>query len=249
LSHADDSTFAKSFQDGVGFYKTKDYEKAKAAFTKALEIDPHNATALTNLALVEYQLSNKPLAIAFLRKALVFDPELSTARAGLKFAFSQLEVKEVPHKIDNFEDLRAHFLAPVPLSVYLILSALLLFAAGWTWLAFMGRRRRALEKEAALPPFPLFSALFSLGFFAALSLSVLKYYDSTVLRGTIISDKVSLQSAPGEGQTALLDLYGGFEVIVHSTNTDWVQVEYPGALTGWMKKSALFITSDKVDSL
>jgi len=246
---AEDANFATAFQDGVKSYQSKDYAKAKTSFEEALKSDPHNATALTNLALVEFQLGNKPQSIGYFRKALVFDPELTAASAGLKFAFSQLEIKEVPHKIDNFEDLRASFLAPVPISVYLILTALFLFSAGWTFLSYLGRRRQALEKEASLPSFPFISGLFAVGFFAALGLSVLKYYDSTIQRGTIISERVSLQSAPGEGQTALLDLYGGFEVIIHKTEGDWVQVEYPGALAGWMKKGSLFITSNKADSL
>jgi len=246
---AEDATFTKNFQEGVKLYQAKEFEKAKGAFDEALKNEPHNATAMTNLALVEYQLGNKPLAIAHFRKALVLDPELAAASAGLKFAFSQLEIKEVPHKIDNFEDLRARFLAPVPMSVYLILTALFLFSAGWTFLSYLGRRKQALTKESSLPSFPVISGLFALGFFAALGLSVLKYYDSTIQRGTIITERVSLQSAPGDGQTTLLDLYGGFEVIIHQSEGEWVQVEYPGSLAGWMKKEVLFVTSNGVNSL
>ena len=76
-----------------------------------------------------------------------------------------------------------------------------------------------------------------------LSLAVAKIYDVQIPRGTIVEEKVSAQSAPGDQQLNLYDLYGGFEVVIRSHSGDWVQVTYPGALTGWIKKSSLYVTS------
>ncbi|MEK2643785.1 hypothetical protein [Bdellovibrio sp. BCCA] len=236
------SSSAELFKQGTQLYLAKDYTKAREAFAQALDKDPYNATTLTNLALAEFQLGKKPLSIGLLRKALASDPELSTAKAGLKFALSQMQVKEVPHQIETYESLRANLLQPVPLSAYLILSALSLFAAGWILLSYGGRRRKAMEEEKSMPGFPIIGTLLSLAFVIFTSLLALKVYDSTVLRGTIIDEKVSLQTAPGDNQVAILDLYGGMEVIAHETQGDWVQVTYPGSLTGWIKKSALLMT-------
>lgn len=227
------------FIQGTQHYVAKEYEKSRDAFAKALEQDPHNAITLTNLALAQYQLGKKPLAIGLLRKALSFDPELPAAKAGLKFALSQMEIKEVPHQIETYETVRSRLLAPVPLLAYLILTALLFFCAGWTLLSYVGRRRRALAEEKATPGFPFISALMSLGFIACASLLALKVYDQSIVRATIVDDKVSLQTAPGDNQATILDLYGGMEVIVQNQDKDWVQVTYPGSFSGWIKATSI----------
>lgn len=237
------NSFAELFKEGTQHYVAKEYEKSRDAFAKAVEIDPHNATALTNLALAQFQLGKKPLAVGLLRKALAADPELATARAGLKYVLSQMENRDVPHQLETYESVRAKLLAPVPLPAYLILTAVLLFAAGWTLLSYLGRRRAALHEEKTPPAVPVLGVIFSLGFLVFLTLLSLKIYDSSIVRATISEDKVSLQTAPGENQAAILDLYGGMEVIVKTNDKEWSQVTYPGSLTGWIKSSSLIITS------
>ena len=232
-------SFAELFKQGTQHYVAKEYDKSRDAFAKALEQDPHNATTLTNLALAQYQLGKKPLAIGLLRKALSSEPELPAAKAGLKFALSQMEIKEVPHQIETYEALRARVLAPVPLLAYLVLTALLFFSAGWTLLSYVGRKRRALAEEKASPGFPTVGALMSLGFAACALLLSLKIYDQSIVRATVIDDRVSLQTAPGDNQAAVLDLYGGMEVIIQAQDKDWVQVTYPGSLTGWVKATSI----------
>ncbi|KHD88529.1 MAG: TPR domain-containing protein [Bdellovibrio sp. ArHS] len=242
LCLAQTGTSAELFQQGTQSYLAKDYAKAHESFSRALDQDPNNAVVLTNLALTEFQLGKKPLAVGLLRKALASDPELSTAEAGLKFVLSQLGVKEVPRQIQTYESVRAKLIQPVPLSAYLILSALTFFAAGWTLISYGGRRKKAMQEEAAAPSFPLVSTFLTLSFVIFTGLLALKVYDSTILRGTIITEKVSLQTAPGDNQVAILELFGGMEVVARQTQGDWVQVTYPGSLTGWIKKDAVLMT-------
>ncbi len=230
------------FQQGTQSYTAKDYKKSQELYQKALELDPSNATVLTNLALTEFQLGNKPLAIGLLRKALASDPELQTAQAGLKYISEQTQIRQIPHKIQTYESIRSNLLQPVPLSAFLILSALFFLTAGWTLINFAGKRRRALLEEHALPGFPVIASLLSLGFVIFTGLLALKIYDGTVTRATIIEEKVSVQTAPGDNQVAILELFGGMEVITHEVKEDWVQVTYPGSLTGWIKKSSLLMT-------
>ncbi len=230
------------FTQGTQHYLAKDYAKAKDTLTQSLEKDPHNPIVLTNLALAEFQLGNKALAVGLLRKALTFDPDLQVANAGLKFALSQMQIREVPRQIETYETIRSHLLQPIPLYAYLVLSALLFFSSGWLLLIYFGRRRRALQEEAALPTFPTVGAILSLSLVIFTGLLALKAYDSYMTRGTIIEEKVALQTAPGENQVSVIDLYGGMEVIVRSTQGDWAQVTYPGSLTGWIKKNSLLLT-------
>ena len=236
-------SFETSFKTGIQLYQTKDFEKARDAFAKALEKEPHNAYALTNMALTQYQLGKKGLAIGLFRQALEIDPEMASAKAGLKFTLSQLEIKEIPHQIENYETLREQFLQPVTLPMYLLITALFLFASGWTFFNYWGKRRAAIQEESGLPGFPLISSLLFVCLLISASLLILKFYDRSLTRGTIVDDKVAVQAAPGENQVALFDLYGGFEVLVRHVDQDWIQVTYPGASTGWIKKSSLLITS------
>ncbi|WP_413559320.1 tetratricopeptide repeat protein [Bdellovibrio sp. HCB209] len=243
LAWTQDADFAALFKQGTQHYAAKEYDKSRDAFAKALEKDPHNATTLTNLALAQFQLGQKPLSIGLFRKALTIDPELKPAQAGLKFALTQMEIKEIPHQIETYESVRAKLLAPVSLTVYLIITALLLFAAGWILIGFMGQRRRALAEEKASPGFPVIGTILGVGFLFSATLLGLKFFDQSIIRATIVEDKVSLQSAPGDNQVALLDLYGGMEVIVQNDNNEWAQVTYPGSITGWVKKSAILRTN------
>lgn len=235
--------FESLFKAGVEFYQTKSYDKARDAFDKAVQLQPHNASALTNLALSYYQIQQKGWAIALFRKALSLQPELTTARAGLKHTLSQLEVKEIPHQIETYETLRAQVLQPVTLLTYLILTALLLLASGWFILAYFEKRKNALESESALPNFPIIASLLSFCFVISTLLLAMKAYDLSIPRGTVVSEKVSVQSAPGEQQVVLFELYTGLEVIIQNEDKDWIQVTYPGASTGWIPKKSVFITS------
>lgn len=230
------------FDQGTQAYLSKDYKKAQELFQKSLDLDPHNSTVLTNLALTEFQLGQRPMAIGLLRKALTLDPDTSTAQASLNFILSEHPVKEIPRNLNSYEVLRAQMLQPIPLPGYLVLSALSFLSAGWAAISYIGRRRKALEEEKALPPFPVVPTVLVLLFLLFSGLVLLKLYDSTILRGTIITETVSLQTAPGENQVAIMDLPGGAEVQIRAERGEWAQVTYSGSATGWIKKSSVLMT-------
>lgn len=240
-SLAQQDSFSVVFNEGIQAYTAKDFPKAKESFTKALTIERHNATVLTNLALVEFQQKNMGQSIALFRHALEINPQLVTAQEGLHFALSQLPIKEVPHQIETYETIRSRFLVPIPLFFYQVLTCILLFSAGWLLIGYWGKRKRALADEAALPPLPVIGLIFTLGFLVCATFLGLKIYDSSIPRGTIVTEKISLHAGPGDDQAPILDLHAGFEVVVRSFSGDWVQVTYPGSLTGWMKKSDLYL--------
>ncbi|MGZ3774189.1 MAG: tetratricopeptide repeat protein [Pseudobdellovibrionaceae bacterium] len=242
LSSKAESSSAELFAEGTKSYSSKDYSKALDFFEKALDKDPYNAATITNLALTQFQLGKKSVAVGLLRKALSVEPDLTTAKAGLKFVLSQMPVKDVPHKIENYESLRTTILQPVPLITFVILSILCLFASGWILISYGGRRKKAFAEEKPLPSFPFIGSLLGFFFIIITILLILKIYDSISIRGTIVEDQISLQTAPGDNQVTILDLYGGMEVIVLETQGEWAQIKYPGSLTGWVKKSALLMT-------
>lgn len=243
INTANGLSFEDAFQQGIEAYRTEKFEDANQAFTKALEASGNNPSALTNLALTQYKLGNKPYAVALLRKALAIDPDLSTPRVAIEFILPQLEVKEIPHEIQTWELFRKTFLVDFPLSVFIILAAILLFASGWILITYFANRKRSIHQELPMPPFPIVGFLISSLFVFCLSLMITKWIDSQTTRGTIILQKVAVLSAPDEKAAPLFDLYGGLEVVVEKNQDSWVQVTYPGALSGWVPKDSIFITT------
>lgn len=243
------SNFEEAFKRGIELYQNKKFADASAQFRQAVDFQPLNVSGLTNLALSEFEAGHKPIAVALLRKALAIDPDFSTPEAALKFILPQLEVREIPHEIQFRETLRAQFLSPVPWPAYLLLNLMCLVAGGWLVIGYLGGRRRAIKSELPLPPFPSVGVIFIVGFLVTTFLSAAKFLDYQIPRGTIIADKITVMSAPDQKAVSLFDLYGGHEVIIEKLDTsskeEWVQVTYPGALSGWIPKSSIYPTSGK----
>jgi tetratricopeptide (TPR) repeat protein len=239
LTPAPKSSFEQLFNEGTKNYQEKKFEEAVASFQSAVALNPQNTSALTDLGLSYYQLHKKGLAIAYFRRALFIDPSLPEAQSALRFAQQELDIKEIPHQIESYERLRSTVLNELSLTSFHLLTALLLFATGFVWLNYFGRKRKATELEEVPPAVPMIGILFGLGFLVLLGLTCAKAYDLSMPRATVIADKVSAQMAPGEGQNTLFDLYAGFEVVLENSSNDWAQVYYPGGLTGWVKKDTL----------
>jgi tetratricopeptide (TPR) repeat protein len=240
-----DSDFEQSFQAGVAKYQDKKYDEARLSFTDALQKNPQSVQTLVNLALAQFQLGKKGEAVALLRKAQNLDPDFSTPQAALKFILPQLDVKEIPHEIQLWETVRSSFIVPFSMTAFLALNALAFFSTGWLFLVYFGKRRKALREDLPLPVFPLIPTVILAVFVSILGLTILKALDYRVPRGTIVSEKITVLSAPAEKSPSLFDLYAGLEVVLSSVEGDWVQVTYPGAMTGWIPKSSIFQTSGR----
>lgn len=238
-------TFEKAFEAGVSSYRAKKYEEARLAFNQVLEKDPLNVQALTNLALVQYQLGQKGWAVALLRKAHNLDPDFSTPKAALDYILPQLDIREIPHEIQLWETVRSNLIVPFSITGFLTLSALSLFASGWLFLTYLGRRREAEREEKPMPDFPWIPTLISVVFIGVMTLTLLKLWDHKIPRGTVVTEKITVYSAPDEKSVALFDLFAGLEVVLNQSDKQWIQVTYPGALTGWIPKSSVFQTSGR----
>ncbi len=235
--------FEENFQQGVKLYQNKDFKAAHSNFEEALKQQPHNISVLTNLGLVTFDMGKKGLALGYLRRALELEPDFRPAEQAYDYVWSQLEVKELPHRIETYETFRQYFLKEVSLSSYLLLGGLCFLISGWLLIRYFGVRKKAMQQELPLPPVP--GVGFTVGFFfiALFILSLFKLYDLSIQRGTIILEKVSMHTAPSESEASLFELTQGLEVVARKTEGDWVQVTYPGGPTGWIKKSELMMTT------
>ncbi|MCE3009644.1 MAG: tetratricopeptide repeat protein [Proteobacteria bacterium] len=239
-------SFQDSFQKGVSFYRSGYFQKAVEAFAQSVEINPHSLPAITNLALAHFQTGNAPLAIALLRRVQGLDPDFPTAQAAMSFVFSQLKVKEIPHEILLYEQLRQSVLVPVSFNIYFGLLALFLLAAGWSLISYFARRKAAEKAELAPPSLSWTMVFFAAGFLIVTALTILKAYDLTQPRGTIIAEKISVFSGPSPDTVNLFEIYGGLEVRLLRKQDSWIQVSYPGAASGWIESSQVMHTSGRL---
>jgi tetratricopeptide (TPR) repeat protein len=240
------ANFQASFQAGVKNYQEKKFDQAQVDFQQALEANPQNVSALTNLALAQFQKGQKALAIALLRKATNLDPEFSTARVALSFILPQLEVKEIPHEILLSETLHRSLFSQFSGFAFSVVAALFVFAALWSLLQYLGGRRRALQQDQPLPAFSVLTVVFLVGALVTLVLLGLKIFDQEATRATVIAEqKIDALSLPDEKAPSLFELYPGLEVFVNQRQKDWSQVTYPGGPTGWIPAAALFTTTEK----
>lgn len=243
IAWAEAPRFENSFRQGLAAHQAKSFEEAEKHFKDALSIEPRSVAALNNLALTYFETEKWGSAIAWYRRALAFDPGFEPARVGLASSIAKLEVKEIPHRIETFETLRTYFLQYVSLPQLLGLGVLFLLLSGWRLLSWLGARRRALQgAESAPPPFSVFTG--TLIFLLALSLvaATLKAVDLSQPRGTIVAKKIEARSAPSTEAVTLFELFEGFEVLIGALEKDWVQVTYPGGLTGWIPRDHLIPT-------
>jgi len=247
LAQESKASFQDLFQSGVKLYQEKKFPEAKEVFHKALEFEKNNVQALTNLGLTYFQLGEKGWAIALLRRANNLDPDFSTPMSALKFILPQLDVKEIPHEINSWETLRAKFIQPFSVFSFVLLSAILLFASGWTWIRFLSLRRRAEEEEKPFPNFPFVGLIYSASFLLLFSLMGAKFYDLSLVRGTLVAMKAPVLSLPDEKAPILFELSAGLEVIVLKKEGEWTQVQYPGGMSGWTKNDGLFITQGDIE--
>ncbi len=231
------------FQKGLAAYQNKQFAEARDFFQKLITQNVISAPLLHNLALAEYQLDQKPLALALWRKALSIEPNYRAARLSRDFAESKMQVGGWER--DPFRDSLKRTLEFVSVYEALWIIALILGITGWLWIRYYADRRFALEEERPLPSFPVAAISLSVIFLVCLALGGAKIQQGMKTRATIVQDKVSARSLPSEDGVGLFDLRGGSEVIVRRKNGDWAQIQDSHGASGWLRKDEFFITSGR----
>lgn len=232
---------AGTFQKGLAAYQNKQFEEARGSFQSLLDQGLVTAEILHNLALANYQLNQKPLALALWRKALTLEPTFRAARAGREFTENELNQRGYERdQITQFFRTTLEFLSFYE-ATWLI--ALLLGVAGWMWIGYMGERKAAFDEERPLPDFPTPAVIVSLLLVLCMGLTGLKARQTFRTRATITGANVNARSLPADDAVSLFELRGGSEVLIRRQEKDWSQVLNSDGNSGWVKDSELYITS------
>ncbi|MCB0362680.1 MAG: SH3 domain-containing protein [Bdellovibrionales bacterium] len=236
------SSALQDYQEGIKLYQQHQLPQAQEKFLLALAKAPHNKFILYNLGLTDFQLDKKGRALGAWRMAIYLDPYFSLARQALDYAHRQMgNLSGGPHS--NWESFRKDILQWISLELALALTAFFLLVSGFILIRYWSLRLQALAEDKVLPAFPYLGSLFGLLFVICGGLAVFRGFDFITSRATLVSKIAQVHSGPNAEDVSLFELLEGQEVIIRKVSKNWVQIRYPGGLTGWVPKDVLFHSS------
>lgn len=236
---------AEAYQRGLKSFQEKNYSEARAQFHAAWESEPDNPFVLYNWGLSEFQLGNKGMALAAWRKALFLSPSLSLAETAIEFLMTTTSLGHNSRSQGYWELIRQKVLSKISANQAFFMSLIFLLGFGWIAIKYFGQRKFAIDEELPLPSTPWMGIALFLFFLLAQTTAALKIYDYFSPRATVISQTVTVKSAPSAESSNLFEIYEGSEVLLKRKTPEWSQVKYPGGLTGWVQNQNIFHTSGR----
>ncbi len=244
-SFSQSTTDANSlFQSATAAYKSHKLDDARQLFTQFLS-QTQSSEAFYDLGLVEYDSKNIGSAVAFWRKALELDPHNQLANDSLNFIQKKIEHPELNRQNDTYEVLRDRVLNHAQIEYLFLLTAFVFAATFWLLLAYFGERKRSREQELPAPAIPWVAGVMLAILLLSTFVSGAKLYDLNIARATVLPSRIQVMSAPDAESTQLFELFEGLEVIVESSQGDYLQVTFPGGMTGWTLKKNLMLTGGR----
>lgn len=241
--HADQPASVDLFQKGLLAYRNQDFSEARDSFLKLLQEGQQSPNILHNLALSNFQLGDKALAMALWRKALAMDPSFHPAIAGRDYLEASTNMR--PWERDQLSLYMRRLLDSVSLHEFLWWLAGVLAFCGFLWIRYFAKRREALEDELPLPSFPFHATIVSFFFLLGATLCWFKVQHLRYDRATVIVARAEARSLPNDDSVALFEIAGGQEVIVRRQERDWLQVQNSDRATGWLKESEVLTALGK----
>lgn len=232
------------FQAGVTSFQKNELDQAREHFTASLKISP-SANTLYNLGLTEFKAKNEGLALGLWRKALAQEPSNTAIQEAIAFAERALPQQPVSKGEDLFESFHQKFLAQTSLMNLAIVNLVFLAFAGWILIRYSALKSRSIENEEPSPPIPYIGFIFVVGLLVSAIVLGAKAYDLTLTRATIAEEKVEVKTSPDSQAATLFELFEGLEVIVRQSHEGWMQVTYPGGLSGWVPAKAVLVSSGR----
>ena len=244
-THAEDT---EAFQKGLSLATEGKFNDAVAAFQLALQKYPSNLAIMTDLAMAEFQAGSKGWAVAHLTRVLFLDPQFATAKEALKFIKPQLELREIPHEILWSETMHEEVFKSTRPSLWIVSSAIFLLISTWAFARFWKARSDALQSQTIAPSIP-WTGTFATCFFVICSvLALLNLWDEQKLRALVGAPTATVLAAPDEKAPLIYEVYAGSEVFVQESRDGWLQVTYPGGLTGWSLASQFTIINQPLQN-
>lgn len=232
----------KDFQEGIQAFQQNDFEKAFESFQLAAEKSPENSSAFYNLGISAMRLKRFGYALAAFRRSFALNPASTDSVRGISESSKTLGLRT---NDSEWEAFREQILTRVSFNQLLAVVAVFLGLSGFLLLKYAGLRRTALKFDEPLPRFPTTGLSLFIAFMVTLLLLGAKTWDHLQPRATVVAQTAPLRSGPTTDNPELFQLTEGQEVLLRQKNDTWIQVTYPGGLTGWLSAQDIFFTSGR----
>ena len=246
--------FPQLFQQGLAQQQGKRWDDAISKYKVILDQGQgaltHEQASVVyhNMAASAYEKSDFKNAYIWSKKATSLNSNNAFAQNLLQEVSKKFQPVQIPHQISMVESLQKVGLKNISFDILLVgfltFFSIALFLGLKIWLT---RKKDQIESESLSKQKkqPL-ASWFSFAIVIAISgiflfLAVIKWSDLSIPKAIIAVDNTSVQTAAGGNQATIYDASVGLEVDVLKINSDFVQVRYPGAFSGWVAKKNLEI--------
>ncbi len=253
-SSADTTTnnSASLFEQALSLQNQKKTDEAIALYHKLLDLGPTKDAVLTreqasavsqNLAILYFDKKESALAYVYNQKALALDERNPSAVEFQKSSKINFQTSSIPRDISMLENLNAIGLKYLSIEALVACVAVFLFFTLRNISRFLVERKKSDLANTHIVKFNLMNYVLILFLFIFSSLLALKIYDSTEHKAIVKSTQIAVQTAPGENKPVVTQAEIGtiFKVLKFSNDAEltYVQIKYPGAYSGWVKRSDL----------
>jgi hypothetical protein len=128
------------------------------------------------------------------------------------------------------------------LGFFILISSFLL--SGIIWIRYASKLKKSYAENLPSPKFPIVAVLGSIIFLFMLISISLKSLELTETEATLVVKTAALKSGPGEDSTTLLEVLEGQSLSIRRSQNDWLQVQLPGGIIGWILSKDVFITTE-----
>ncbi len=237
LANIPEDQLTQWFQAGNRAYRAGEYATADSLYQQILQAGYESAALYYNLGNTHYKMGHIGQAIFYYRKALHINPSDPDAQKNLKLARLKIVDKiELPpqffllvwwHKITHNNSYRFY-------GKLFLLIWWLMFIWGTIYLVVRNSRWRQRIRPIITVMAICLIFIGGIGYAA--------YQVQEIQRtGVIISDIVTVRSAPEQNATELFILHEGSEVAIQEKRGNWYKIQLLDGKSGWVPLQVMAI--------
>jgi tetratricopeptide (TPR) repeat protein len=240
--------FNELFGSALALQQEKKWDEALASYQKLLDQSRESLTAQQasviyhNMSVIAFAKNDSLRAYVWSKKALHLNPANSQAREAFENYAKKVEVPSIPHQISG-EDQLQKVISVVPVDVWLVSTIALLLFTVWIFLKyFIKVKKNKINGVFKKPPLwhgyilILVTAVFAAACFIGVK-------ESRKQMAVVVAEKAPIQTVPGENKAVIFEAQSGMELEVLAADSNYFQVRYPGAFTGWVNKDQVELLS------
>ncbi len=240
------------FQQALSLQNEKKIDDAIVIYQKILDLGLAHDSNLTqeqasavsqNISNLYFQKKESALAYVYNQKALFLDEKNSQAADFQKQNKNLYQTASIPRDISFYENLNSIGLKYFSIEILFVTLAVLLFFVLKNFFRFFIDRKKSEIANADPEKFNFANYVLIFLFSICALLLTMKINDSVQLKVILKSATAAVQTAAGENQAVVTQAEIGtiFNVLKMSNDADfaYVQIKYPGAYSGWVKRADL----------